>query len=74
MKRAVISDIHSNLEALEAVLQDIKNQGITEIYCLGDTVGYGPNPIECIELVRKNITVCLLGNHDQASQIGRAHV
>jgi len=67
VKRAIISDIHSNLEALEAVLQDIESQGITEIYNLGDTVGYGPNPIECIELVRKKVTVCLLGNHDQAS-------
>ena len=67
MKRAIISDIHSNLEALEAVLWDIETQGITEIYCLGDVVGYGPNPIECIELVRKRVNVCLLGNHDQAS-------
>ena len=67
MKRAVISDIHGNLEAFEAVLKDIESQGITEIYSLGDTVGYGPNPIECIELVRKNISIGLLGNHDQAS-------
>jgi len=52
---------------LEAVLRDIENQGITEIYCLGDTVGYGPNPIECVELIRKKVTICLLGNHDQAS-------
>ncbi|MDR0328858.1 MAG: metallophosphoesterase family protein [Planctomycetaceae bacterium] len=67
MKRAIISDIHSNLEALEAVLRDIESQGITEIYCLGDAVGYGPNPVECIDLVRKKVTMCLLGNHDQAS-------
>jgi predicted phosphodiesterase len=67
MKRAIISDIHSNLEALEAVLQDIESQGITEIYCLGDTVGYGPNPIECIDIVRRKVTMCLLGNHDQAT-------
>jgi len=67
MKRAIISDIHSNLEALEAVLNDIESQGITEIYSLGDTVGYGPNPIECIEIIRKKVTICLLGNHDQAS-------
>ena len=67
MKRAIISDIHGNLEALEAVLQDIENQGITEIYCLGDVVGYGPNPIECLELVRKKVAMSLLGNHDQAS-------
>jgi predicted phosphodiesterase len=67
VKRAIISDIHSNLEAFEAVLEDIASQGITEIFCLGDTIGYGPNPIECIELVRKNVAICLLGNHDQAS-------
>ncbi len=66
MKRALISDIHSNLEALESVLADIKQQGITEIYCLGDIIGYGPNPRECIDLVMK-CNVCLLGNHDQGA-------
>jgi len=44
VKRALISDIHSNLEGLEAVLEDIDKQGISEIYCLGDIIGYGPNP------------------------------
>ncbi len=53
MKRALISDIHSNLEAFQAVLADIRQQGITEIYCLGDIIGYGPNPVECIDLVMK---------------------
>ena len=66
MKRAVISDVHSNFESLEAVLADIDAQGITEIYCLGDIVGYGPNPCECIDLVMK-CDVCLLGNHDQGA-------
>ena len=66
MKRALISDIHSNLEALQAVLDDIAAQEITEIYCLGDIVGYGPNPCECIDLVMK-CDVCLLGNHDQGA-------
>ena len=47
--KAIISDIHGNLEALQAVLADIKSQGISEIYCLGDVVGYGPNPRECID-------------------------
>ena len=51
VKRALISDIHSNLEGLEAVLQDIRQQKITEIYCLGDIIGYGPNPRECIDLI-----------------------
>lgn len=66
MKRALISDIHSNLEGLEAVLADIDKQGITEIYCLGDIIGYGPNPRECIDLVMK-MNVCILGNHDQGA-------
>ena len=66
MKRALISDIHSNLEALQAVLADIESQGITEIYCLGDVVGYGPNPCECLDLVMR-CEVCLLGNHDQGA-------
>lgn len=66
MKRALISDIHSNLEALEAVLDDIRSQEIAEVYCLGDIVGYGPNPRECIDLVMK-CQVCLLGNHDQGA-------
>lgn len=66
MKRALISDIHSNIESLEAVLADIRAQGITEIYCLGDLVGYGPNPREVIDEVMK-CPVCLLGNHDQGA-------
>lgn len=66
MKRALISDIHSNIEALDAVLADIRSQGVSEVYCLGDIVGYGPNPRECIDAVMK-CSVCLLGNHDQGA-------
>ena len=66
MKRAIISDIHSNLEALEAVLADIREQGIEEVYCLGDIIGYGPNPRECIDRVM-NCNICILGNHDQGA-------
>jgi predicted phosphodiesterase len=66
VKRALISDIHSNIEALEAVLTDIRAQGISEIYCLGDLVGYGPNPREVIDEIIK-CKVCLLGNHDQGA-------
>jgi len=65
--RAIISDIHANLEALEAVLADIRQQNITEIYCLGDIIGYGPNPCECIDRVMSTCKLCLLGNHDQAA-------
>ena len=64
--RALISDIHGNVEALEATLRSISAQGVDEIWCLGDIVGYGPNPKECIDLVRKNCTLCLMGNHDWA--------
>jgi len=64
--KAIISDIHSNLEALKAVLEDIEKQSVTEIYCLGDVIGYGPNPHECIDLVM-NCRVVLLGNHDQGA-------
>jgi len=67
VKRALISDIHSNLEAFEAVLADIRAQGITEIYCLGDIIGYGPNPRECIDQVMSVCTSTLLGNHDQGA-------
>ena len=66
MKRALISDIHSNLEALDAVLTDVRGQGIEDVYCLGDVVGYGPNPRECIDKIMK-CKVCLLGNHDQGA-------
>ncbi|MGL4943256.1 MAG: metallophosphoesterase family protein [Thermoguttaceae bacterium] len=67
MKQAIISDIHSNLEALSAVLARIDTLGVDQIVCLGDVVGYGPNPLECIGLVRQRVKTCLLGNHDQAA-------
>lgn len=65
--KAFISDIHGNLEALQAVLADIKQLGIEQIYCLGDIVGYGPNPRECIDLIMSNCSMTLLGNHDQGA-------
>ncbi len=67
MKRALISDVHANFEALTAVLADIRSQGITDIYCLGDIVGYGPNPCECLDQVIELAQVTILGNHDQAT-------
>jgi diadenosine tetraphosphatase ApaH/serine/threonine PP2A family protein phosphatase len=63
---AIISDIHSNLEALQAVLADIEARGIKRIACLGDVVGYGPNPLECMDLVMKRCEFSLMGNHDFA--------
>lgn len=67
VKREILSDIHSNLEALRAVLTDIQQQGVDEIVCLGDVVGYGPNPTECIDLVMDKCNICILGNHDQGA-------
>jgi predicted phosphodiesterase len=66
VKRAIVSDIHANLEALDAVLRDIETQGVDQIYCLGDIVGYGPNPLECIDRVRQ-FDLTILGNHDQGA-------
>ncbi|PHS00925.1 MAG: phosphoesterase [Blastopirellula sp.] len=67
MKRALVSDIHGNVVAFKAVLDDIRQQGITEIYSLGDIIGYGPNPVECLELVKRKCKISILGNHDQAA-------
>jgi len=66
MKVAIISDLHSNREALEAVFAHIREQGISTLYCLGDVVGYGPEPEFCVDLVRGHAKVCLMGNHDEA--------
>jgi predicted phosphodiesterase len=63
---AIISDIHSNIHALEAALADIKAQGATRILCLGDVVGYGGAPIETILKIRETCEITLLGNHDDA--------
>ncbi len=67
VKRAIISDIHGNLEALQAVLEDIDRQMVDEIICLGDVVGYGPNPCECVKIVRDRCSIVILGNHDQGA-------
>jgi predicted phosphodiesterase len=67
MRYAFISDIHANLEALEAVFEDIETQDIDDVICLGDIVGYGANPNECVDLVKKQCPVTLLGNHDAAA-------
>lgn len=64
---AVISDIHANLYALEAVLADIDVEAPDEIWCLGDVVGYGPRPNECVDIVRERAAIVLVGNHDLAA-------
>lgn len=70
MRTAFISDIHANLDALETVLADIAGQSIDRIVCLGDIVGYGPNPNECVARVREVAEVTVVGNHDYAA-LGR---
>ena len=66
MRVAVVSDIHANLAALEAVLAAIDADPPDELWCLGDLVGYGPRPNECCELVEARASICLGGNHDLA--------
>lgn len=67
MRVAVISDIHANLPALEAVLTAVDETGVDEIWCLGDAVGYGARPRECLELLLDRCAICLRGNHDLAA-------
>ncbi|MCL2689021.1 MAG: metallophosphatase family protein [Chitinispirillia bacterium] len=67
MRIAFISDIHANLEALQAVFSDIDRNRIDEVICLGDIVGYGANPNECVDIITKRCPVTLLGNHDIAA-------
>ncbi|MBU0678541.1 MAG: metallophosphatase family protein [Verrucomicrobia bacterium] len=64
MKYAILGDIHSNLEALTAVLEDAKEQGVTHYACVGDVVGYNANPVECIETIRGICSAVVRGNHD----------
>ena len=67
MRIAIISDIHGNLEALTRALEIIEEEHVDDTVCLGDTVGYGANPNECLNLVREQCSVVLLGNHDAAA-------
>lgn len=66
MNYAIISDIHSNLEALECAYTEIKNRKVDHVICLGDVVGYGANPAECLKLVREISQEIIMGNHDRA--------
>ena len=83
MRYAILSDIHSNLEALTAVLNSFAAQQIDRYLCLGDLVGYGANPEACLDLLRRCDATSVCGNHDWACigrfdpnwfKIGRAHV
>jgi predicted phosphodiesterase len=66
VRLAIVSDIHANLPALEAVLADVEGAGVDELWCLGDVVGYGAHPDECASLVAERCALCLVGNHDLA--------
>ena len=66
MRYAIISDIHSNIHALEKVLQDIDEQGADVIICAGDLVGYCPFPNEVIDVLKDRRAICISGNHDRA--------
>jgi len=69
MKYAIIADIHANLEALTAVLEDAKAQNPTHYVCLGDVVGYNANPKECLKIIRDMNIPCVKGNHDEYCSI-----
>ena len=64
MKVAIFSDIHGNREALISIIKDIKKEGIKKIICLGDTIGIGPNPKECMDIIVDNNIKMVLGNHE----------
>src|SRR3954468_5143852 len=61
---ALVSDVHGNLPAFEAVLADIRSVGVDQIWNLGDLVGYGAQPDECVALAKETCDLCLIGNHD----------
>lgn len=67
MKYAVISDIHANLESFQSVLEEIESTGADRIICLGDIVGYGAEPNECVEMIRNRNITAIMGNHDSAA-------
>ena len=64
MRVAIVSDIHGNRQAFEAVLDSIEDSECEEMWCLGDLVGYGADPDACVDLVRRHAAICLAGNHD----------
>ena len=73
MKYGILADIHSNLEALESVLADLGGRNVDELLCLGDIVGYGADPAECLRLVRENCGTVICGNHDYGISDEKTH-
>ncbi len=75
MRALILSDIHANLEAFRAVIDDANNRGGFDVlWCLGDLVGYGPDPVACLKLVQSHSFLAVAGNHDQATTIERHRV
>ncbi len=72
MRFAIFGDIHANLEALQAVLADAKENGCTHHVCIGDIVGYNANPHECVQIVRELGCPVVKGNHDEQAYLGNA--
>jgi len=70
MKIAFISDIHSNIHALEKVMEEIEKEGVNKIICCGDIVGYNAFPSECLRVVKEKVDASVLGNHDYATITG----
>src|SRR5215212_1307089 len=64
MRVAIVSDVHANRHAFEAVLDDVEAAGAEEMWCLGDLVGYGAEPDACVEIAEEHCSICLAGNHD----------
>lgn len=69
----VFSDVHANIEALESILATLKSRQVERLVCLGDIVGYGPNPNEVVRSVRDHCDICILGNHDNVALGREAH-
>jgi diadenosine tetraphosphatase ApaH/serine/threonine PP2A family protein phosphatase len=67
MRVAIVSDVHANRHAFEAVLDAVEAAGAEELWCLGDLIGYGAEPDACVALARRHVAVCLAGNHDLAA-------
>jgi len=69
MRYALLGDIHANLDALQVILEDAKKEKVTHYACVGDLVGYNPNPKECIDIVRDMNMPCVKGNHDEYASV-----
>ena len=67
MRYAIVSDVHANLQAFEAVLADLSAQKADRVICLGDAIGYGPQPAEVLSLVHAHVHEMLMGNHEAAA-------